>query len=117
MTQEVETNRSLYQRINHIGRELLSADPENLTQQFLPVIERMNTTWQTITVEILSHTRNFDELVKCAEKYNGVKEPLEAWLDEIEARIDGLDEIALDLNVVTKQIDEQKVIETPFCVD
>ena len=109
MTQDIESNRSLYHQLNHIGRELISIDPDNLTSQFLPAIERINSAWQTITVEILSHSRDYDELVKCAEKYNGVKEPLEAWLDGFEVRVDHLSEIALDISVIEEQVNEQKV--------
>ena len=109
MTQEVESNRSLYQKINHIGLELISTDPDNLKTQFLPSIDRINSSWQTITVEILSHSRNFNELVKCAEKYSGIKEPLEQWLDEMEGNIENFEEIALDSNVIIEQINQQKV--------
>ena len=109
MTQEVESNRSLYQKINHIGLELISTDPDNLKTQFLPSIDRINSSWQTITVEILSHSRNFNELVKCAEKYSGIKEPLEQWLDEMEGNIENFEEIALDSDVIIEQINQQKV--------
>ena len=109
MTQDVESNRSLYEKVNHIGRELISVDPDNLTSQFLPAIEQINTAWQSVTVEILSHSRDFDELVKCAEKFNNVKEPLDSWLDDIEVRIGHLEDVALDINVLQKQINEQKV--------
>lgn len=109
MTQDVESRSTLYQKINHIGRELISIDPDNLTSQILPSIDRINTAWHTIKVEIISHNRDYDELVKCAEKYNGVKEPLEAWLDDVESRINALGEIALEASVIEEQISEQKV--------
>ena len=109
MTQDVESNRSLYEKVNHIGRELISIDPDNLTLQFLPAIERINAAWQSVMVEILSHSRDFGELVKCAEKYNGVKEPLESWLDDIDVRIGRLEDVALDISVIQEQVNEQKV--------
>ena len=109
MTQDFESNRSLYQKINHIGRELISIDPDSLTSQFLPAIERINTAWQTVTVEILSHSRDYDELVKCAEKYNGVKEPLDSWLSDVEIRIERLEDIALDISVIEEQVSQHKV--------
>lgn len=111
MTQDIESKRSLYQQVNHIGRELISIDPNNITTQLTTSIERINAAWHTITVEILSHSRDYNELVKCAEKYNGVKEPLEAWLDEVELRIVQLKDIALDSDVIEEQISEQKVFK------
>ena len=109
VTQDVESNRSLYQKFNLIGRELISIDQDMLAPQFLPAIDRINSAWQTITVELLSHSRDYDELVKCAEKYSGIKEPLDSWLDNVEARISHMNDIALDINVIQEQLKSQKV--------
>ncbi len=110
ITQEIESNRSLYQKINHIGHELIVIDPEELTSEFLPVLDCVNTSWQTVTVEILSHSRSFNELIKCSEKFYGIKEPLELWLDEVEANMTSMDPIAVDIEVIERQINEQKVL-------
>lgn len=110
----MESNRSLYQKINHIGHELIVIDPEELTSEFFPVLDRVNTSWQTVTVEILSHSRSFNELVKCSEKYFGIKEPLDLWLDEVEANMKEIKAIAVDIEVIDEQIIEQKVRMDPW---
>ncbi len=109
----MESNRSLYQKINHIGHELIVIDPEELTSEFFPVLDRVNTSWQTVTVEILSHSRSFNELIKCSEKYFGIKEPLDLWLDEVEANMKEMKAIAVDIEVIDEQIIEQKVSMDP----
>lgn len=89
---------------------MIAIDQEEFSLQFLTMIDRVNTSWQSITVEILSHSRSFNELVKCSEKYNGVKDPLEIWLDDIEVQIKDMEPIAIDIDVINLQFKQQKVI-------
>lgn len=86
-------------------------DRSRKTSELLPLLDRINKKWQAVSTQLITHTRKFDEVVKCSEKYHGLLQPLLQWFDKIEGRVTTLSPVAVQPQVLIEQLTEQKVIQ------
>uniref|UniRef100_A0A7M5WLK9 KASH domain-containing protein n=1 Tax=Clytia hemisphaerica TaxID=252671 RepID=A0A7M5WLK9_9CNID len=108
ISDDVEKNRPSFQYINQCGHELISMDRSRQTSEHLPLLDRINKKWQAITLQLINHTRKFDEVVKCSEKYHSLLQPLLQWFDRMEGRVTTLAPVAIQSQVLIEQLGEQK---------
>lgn len=109
ISEDVEKSRPSFQHINQCGHELVSVDRSRQTSEHLPLLDRINKKWQSIALELINHTRKFDEVVKCSEKYHGLLQPLLQWFNKMEGRVTTLAPVAVQSQVLIEQLGEQKV--------
>lgn len=107
----MELHRQAFQFINQCGHELISMDRNRHASDLLPVLDRVNKNWQAIAIQLINHTRKFDEVVKCSEKYHGTLQPLLQWFEKMEGRVTTLAPVAVQPQVLLEQLREQKVIK------
>ena len=80
----------------------------------MPLLDGVNKNWQLIAIQYINHTRKLEEVVKYSEKYHATKQPLLQWFEKIEARITTLSTVAVENEVIVKQLSEQKVSLSVF---
>ena len=74
------------------------------------MLDSVNRNWQAVAVQLINHSRRFDEVVKCAEKYHGIKQPLLSWLDRMEGKVTTLNPVSVFSQTVLEQMSEQKML-------
>jgi hypothetical protein len=84
-------------------------DRSRKTSELLPLLDRINKKWQAVSIQLINHTRKFDEVVKSSEKYHGLLQPLMQWFDKIEGRVTTLSPVAVQPQDLIEQLSEQKV--------
>ena len=84
-------------------------DKNRYIQELLPILDQINKNWQAVAIELINHTRKFDELIKCSEKYHGTLQPLQQWFEKMEGRVASLASVAVQSQVLLEQLAEQKV--------
>ena len=84
-------------------------DKNKQTSELLPLLDRVNKNWQAIAIQLINHTRKFDEVVKCSEKYHGTLQPLLLWFEKMEGRVTTLAPVSVKPQVLLEQLAEQKV--------
>ena len=84
-------------------------DKNRYIQELLPILDQINKNWQAVAIELINHTRKFDELIKCSEKYHGTLQPLQQWFEKMEGRVASLAPVAVQPQVLLEQLGEQKV--------
>ena len=104
----MEAHRQTFQLINQCGHELITIDKNRRSSDLLPVLDRVNKNWQAVAIRLINHSRKFDEVVKCSEKYHGTLQPLKIWLDKMEGRVTTLSTVAVQPQMVLEQMSEQK---------
>ena len=110
----MELHRQAFQFINQCGHELISINKSKHTSTLLPVLDRVNKMWQAIAIQLINHTRKFDEVVKCSEKYHSTLQPLLQWFERMEGRITTIAPVAVEPQVILEQLTEQKVFFFTF---
>ena len=84
-------------------------DKNRHASDLLPLLDNVNKKWQAISIELINHTRKFDEVVKYSEKYHGTLQPLLQWFEKMEGRITSLATVSLQPQLLLEQLSEQKV--------
>eukprot|EP00794_Sanderia_malayensis_P004519 gene4519-5115_t len=87
ITEDVEAHRMELQLINQCGHELINLEKNRKESHLLPILDSVNRNWQVAAIHLINHSRRFDEVVKCSEKYHGIRQPLAIWLDKMEGRL------------------------------
>ena len=110
ITEDVESHRYDFQLINQCGHELINLELDRKSSHLLPMLDSVNKNWQAVAVQLINHSRRFDEVVKCSEKYHGIKQPLMSWLDKMEGRVTTLEPVSVQPHSVMEQMSEQKML-------
>ncbi|XP_065668233.1 dystonin isoform X8 [Hydra vulgaris] len=115
LSEDVEFHRQAFQFINQCGHELISINKSKHTSTILPVLDKVNKMWQAVAIQLINHTRKFDEVVKCSEKYHSTLQPLLQWFEKMEGRITTIAPVAIDPQVILEQLTEQKALLNDAC--
>lgn len=110
ITKDVESHRYDFQLINQCGHELINLEQDRKSSHLLPMLDSVNRNWQAVALQLINHSRRFDEVVKCAEKYHGIKQPLISWLDRMEGKVTTLLPVSVLSHTVLEQMSEQKML-------
>ena len=110
ITKDVESHRYDFQLINQCGHELINLEKDRKSSHLLPMLDSVNRNWQAVAIQLINHSRRFDEVVKCAEKYHGIKQPLMSWLDRMEGKVTTLNPVSVLAKTVLDQMSEQKML-------
>ncbi|XP_065062306.1 titin-like isoform X4 [Rhopilema esculentum] len=110
ITEDVESHRYDFQLINQCGHELVNLEQDRKSSHLLPILDSVNKNWQAVALQLINHSRRFDEVVKCAEKYHGIKQPLMLWLDKMEGKVTTLRPVSVQPHIVLEQMSEQKML-------
>ncbi len=105
----MESHRLEFQLINQCGHELINLEKNRKDSHLLPILDSVNRNWQLAAIQLINHSRRFDEVVKCSEKYHGIKQPLISWLDKMEGKVTTLEPVSVVPQAIMEQMNEQKV--------
>lgn len=85
-------------------------DKAKYIQELLPLLDQINKNWQAIAIQVINHSRKFDEVVKCSEKYHGTLQPLLQWFDKMESHVTTLTQVSVQSQLLLEQLGEQKAL-------
>ena len=88
----------------------MTLEKNRKASHLLPIMDSVNRNWQAVAIQLINHSRRFDEVVKCSEKYHGIRQPLISWLDKMEGKVTTLEPVSVQPQIVLEQLSEQKVI-------
>lgn len=100
--------RPLFEECVHLGKELVGKRDVTDTGPVRDRVKALENQWRNLDISINEKAKLTQQRAEQHKAYENLKSQVLLWLTSIENRTNGLSPVAIDLNVINRQIDELK---------
>lgn len=95
--------------IKNLGQDLVQSDLTGDVREVKDKVAECQKKWGVLTDSLKDREQEAEDREKQAGQFDDLGEEIKRWLTEMEAKVDNLEPVAIDVEIIAKQIEELQV--------